>query len=157
MAEITFGPFETGTSGSSTINVPTPIDLLLVSPKTFARFKPRAWRKPDATSIGTGSKYGTTMKSPVVKRSIVIAGHKTSVSLEDAFWKGLKEIANGRELTLSDLVARIGTDGRQGHLSSAIRLFVLDYYRVHGEERIPESEPREMQSSRVVHSILRAD
>ena len=33
------------------------------------------------------------MKSPVVKRSIVIAGHKTSVSLEDAFWKGLKEIA----------------------------------------------------------------
>ena len=46
------------------------------------------------------------MKSPVVKRSIVIAGHKTSVSLEDAFWKGLKEIANGRELTLSDLWLR---------------------------------------------------
>ena len=37
------------------------------------------------------------MKSPVVKRSIVIAGHKTSVSLEDAFWKGLKEIAGSRE------------------------------------------------------------
>ncbi len=35
------------------------------------------------------------MKSPVVKRSIVIAGHKTSVSLEDAFWRGLKEIAAG--------------------------------------------------------------
>src|SRR5262249_36393371 len=45
------------------------------------------------------------MKSPVVKRSIVIAGHKTSVSLEDAFWKGLKEIASGRDMTLSDLVA----------------------------------------------------
>ena len=41
------------------------------------------------------------MKSPVVKRSIVIAGHKTSVSLEDAFWKSLKEIAGGRSITLS--------------------------------------------------------
>ncbi len=61
------------------------------------------------------------MKSPVVKRSIVIAGHKTSGSLEDAFWKGLKEIANGRELTLSDLVASIDTDRRHGNLSSAIR------------------------------------
>ncbi len=69
------------------------------------------------------------MKSPVVKRSIVIAGHKTSVSLEDAFWKCLKEIASGRDMTLSDLVATIDTDRQQGNLSSAIRLFVLDYYR----------------------------
>jgi predicted DNA-binding ribbon-helix-helix protein len=69
------------------------------------------------------------MKSPVVKRSIVIAGHKTSVSLEEAFWKGLKEIANNRELTLSDVVASIDTDRHHGNLSSAIRLFVLDYYR----------------------------
>ena len=45
------------------------------------------------------------MKSPVIKRSIVIAGHKTSVSLEDAFWKGLKEIADDRDVTLSDLVS----------------------------------------------------
>ena len=44
------------------------------------------------------------MKSPVVKRSIVLAGHKTSVSLEDAFWAGLKEIAGKRLMTLSDLV-----------------------------------------------------
>ena len=44
-----------------------------------------------------------SMKSPVIKRSIVIAGHKTSVSLEDAFWKGLKEIADDRNVTLSDL------------------------------------------------------
>ncbi len=47
------------------------------------------------------------MKSPVIKRSIVIAGHKTSVSLEDAFWKGLKDIALARHMTLSDLVASI--------------------------------------------------
>ncbi len=69
------------------------------------------------------------MKSPVVKRSIVIAGHKTSVSLEDAFWKGLKEIAGGRNVTLSDLVSTIDSDRRHGNLSSAIRLFVLDHYR----------------------------
>ena len=91
------------------------------------------------------------MKSPVVKRSIVIAGHKTSVSLEDAFWKGLKEIANGRELTLSDLVASIDTDRRHGNLSSAIRLFVLDYYRMRNdEERRTQSETREVQSSRMM-------
>jgi|SRR5215471_3012235 predicted DNA-binding ribbon-helix-helix protein len=98
------------------------------------------------------------MKSPVVKRSIVIAGHKTSVSLEDAFWKGLKEIANGREMTLSDLVASIDTDRRQGNLSSAIRLFVLDHYRVHtdDERRVPD-EPHEVQSPRMMPSVLRVD
>jgi predicted DNA-binding ribbon-helix-helix protein len=69
------------------------------------------------------------MKSPVVKRSIVIAGHKTSVSLEDAFWKGLKEIARGRGLTLSDMVGAIDLGRAQGNLSSALRLFVLDHYR----------------------------
>jgi len=69
------------------------------------------------------------MKSPVVKRSIVIAGHKTSVSLEDAFWKGLKEIAGERNMTLSDLVASIDSDRQHGNLSSGIRLFVLDHYR----------------------------
>jgi len=75
------------------------------------------------------------MKSPVVKRSIVIAGHKTSVSLEDAFWKGLKEIADQRNVTLSDLVASIDTQRRHGNLSSAIRLFVLDHYRTQSVDR----------------------
>ena len=69
------------------------------------------------------------MKSPVVKRSIVLAGHKTSVSLEDAFWQALKEIANGRHMTLSDLVAAIDAERQHGNLSSAIRLFVLEFYR----------------------------
>lgn len=69
------------------------------------------------------------MKSQVIKRSIVIAGHKTSVSLEDAFWKGLKDIAHNRGQTLSDMVATIDTGRRFGNLSSAIRLFVLDHYR----------------------------
>jgi predicted DNA-binding ribbon-helix-helix protein len=69
------------------------------------------------------------MKSPVVKRSIVIASHKTSVSLEDAFWKGLKDIATSRDMTLSEMVAAIDSERRHGNLSSAIRLFVLNHYR----------------------------
>ena len=69
------------------------------------------------------------MESPVVKRSIVIGGHKTSVSLEDAFWKGLKEIASNRDVTLSEMVSAIDTGRAQGNLSSTIRLFVLDHYR----------------------------
>ena len=98
------------------------------------------------------------MKSPVVKRSIVIAGHKTSVSLEDAFWKGLKEIANGRELTLSDLVASIDTDRRHGNLSSAIRLFVLDHYRMQiGEEHDTQAIARDGTGARAGLSVLRAD
>jgi predicted DNA-binding ribbon-helix-helix protein len=69
------------------------------------------------------------MKSQVAKRSIIVAGHKTSVSLEDAFWNGLKEIAGRRDITLSDLVAAIDSQRHHGNLSSAIRLFVLEFYR----------------------------
>ena len=69
------------------------------------------------------------MKSPVVKRSIVVAGHKTSVSLEEAFWNGMKEISGLRNMTLSELVGEIDSNRQQGNLSSAIRLFVLDYFR----------------------------
>ena len=69
------------------------------------------------------------IKSPVVKRSIVIAGHKTSVSLEDAFWEALKEIASTRDVTLSEVVANIDALRNQGNLSSAIRLHVLDHFR----------------------------
>jgi predicted DNA-binding ribbon-helix-helix protein len=72
---------------------------------------------------------GRHMKSLVVKRSIVIAGHKTSVSLEEPFWLGLKEIAQGQHVTLSTMVGDIDTRRRQGNLSSAIRLFVLDSVR----------------------------
>jgi predicted DNA-binding ribbon-helix-helix protein len=73
------------------------------------------------------------MKSPVIKRSIVIAGHRTSVSLEDAFWKALKEIAQARHASLAELIGTIDdqrqTGNHTGNLSSAIRVFVLDHYR----------------------------
>jgi len=75
------------------------------------------------------------MKSPVVKRSIVVAGHKTSVSLEEAFWNSMKEISASRDMTLSDLVSEIDQGRKQGNLSSAIRLYVLDYYR----SRVPST------------------
>jgi predicted DNA-binding ribbon-helix-helix protein len=77
------------------------------------------------------------MKSAIVKRSIMVAGHKTSVSLEDAFWNGMKEIARERHMTLSELVAEIDAQRQLGNLSSALRLFVLDFYRnqlSHGKE-----------------------
>jgi predicted DNA-binding ribbon-helix-helix protein len=69
------------------------------------------------------------MKSLVIKRSIIVAGHKTSVSLEDPFWNALKAIAGGRNMTLSNLVGAIDDEREHGNLSSAIRLFVLSYYR----------------------------
>ena len=69
------------------------------------------------------------MKSLIVKRSVVIAGHKTSVSLEGPFWSGLKEIAHGNQMTLSNMVGDIDKRRRHGNLSSAIRLFVLDRVR----------------------------
>ena len=58
-----------------------------------------------------------------------MGGHKTSVSLEEAFWNGMKEISELRDMTLSQLVGEIDTNRQQGNLSSAIRLFVLDYFR----------------------------
>ncbi len=69
------------------------------------------------------------MKSPVVKRSVVISTHKTSVSLEDDFWVGVKEIANQRNVTLASLVEEIDKERNGGNLSSAIRLFVLNHFR----------------------------
>ena len=81
------------------------------------------------------------MKSSVGKRSIVVAGHKTSVSLEEAFWNGLKEISGLRDMTLSELVDEINGNRQQGNLSSAIRLFVLDYFKSHVADAASESRP----------------
>ena len=78
-----------------------------------------------ATFLQTGV---VAMKSAVIKRSVVIAGRKTSVSLEDAFWESLKKIAGKRDTSLSDLLAAIDSGRQHNNLSSAIRLFVLDFY-----------------------------
>jgi predicted DNA-binding ribbon-helix-helix protein len=99
------------------------------------------------------------MKSAVVKRSIVIAGHKTSVSLEDAFWRGLKEVAMGRRMTLSDLVGAIDAQRQQGNLSSAIRLFVLDFYQSRADNKADDrrSAGGMLMMASAVPSILRPE
>ena len=80
------------------------------------------------------------MGSPVLKRSVVIGGHKTSVSLEDEFWSGLKEIAAARSMTLSDLVATVERGRESGNLSSTLRLFVLESYRQRAAGRAGEGQ-----------------
>jgi predicted DNA-binding ribbon-helix-helix protein len=100
------------------------------------------------SATSTGERQA--MKSSVVKRSIVVAGHKTSVSLEDAFWKLLKEIAAGRGMTLSDLVAVIDSERQHGNLSSAIRLFVLDFYR----DQISEYEKRDITREQLANATV---
>jgi predicted DNA-binding ribbon-helix-helix protein len=93
------------------------------------------------------------MKSPVVKRSIVIAGHKTSVSLEEQFWRGLKHIAVSQHMTLSDLVGAIDAERRHGNLSSAIRLFVLEHYQARSSGHGGTKEPREMLSAPAISIV----
>jgi predicted DNA-binding ribbon-helix-helix protein len=67
--------------------------------------------------------------SAVVKRSVKIAGHNTSVTLEDAFWSALREIAAIQNIGRSELLSRINKNRQNNNLSSEIRLFVLAHYR----------------------------
>ena len=69
------------------------------------------------------------MKSSVIKRSVTIGGHKTSVTLEDLFWQALHEIADTRRVPLKSLLDEIDLKRQTANMSSHIRLFVLDYYR----------------------------
>jgi len=93
------------------------------------------------------------MKSPVVKRSIVVGGHKTSVSLEEAFWNGMKEISHERGSTLSNLVSEIDGNRHQGNLSSAIRLFVLDHFRSRAVDPTAWSEPLGSNDGHVAEAV----
>lgn len=68
------------------------------------------------------------MPGLIRKRSVVIAGHSTSLTLEEAFWEELREVARRRGTSLNALIGAIDTE-RQGNLSSALRLFILDCYR----------------------------
>jgi predicted DNA-binding ribbon-helix-helix protein len=82
---------------------------------------------------------GTTLPSAMVKRSVNIAGHNTSVTLEDAFWTAVRAIAAIQNIGKSELVSRIAVNRQHKNLSSAIRLFVLAYYRQAAEKRDRES------------------
>jgi len=76
----------------------------------------------------------------ILKRSVRIAGHATSISLEAAFWQGLCDIAASRRVSINALLTAIDA-ARQGNLSSAIRLFVLDCAR-RGELTAPPADDR---------------
>jgi predicted DNA-binding ribbon-helix-helix protein len=71
------------------------------------------------------------MQTAVIKRSIVLDGHKTSVSLENEFWHGLREIAARENTSLSTLVGKIDRERYSCNLSSAIRVFVFNYFRTY--------------------------
>jgi predicted DNA-binding ribbon-helix-helix protein len=84
------------------------------------------------------------MSQRITKRSLVVIGHKTSVSLEDLFWDGLKAIAKQRGSNLSQMVAKIeGDRGNDGNLSSSIRLYVLSHYMDLARDRCDTSTGRE--------------
>ena len=86
------------------------------------------------------------MQTAVIKRSIVLAGHRTSVSIEDEFWFALKEIAHRKSTTLSALVAQIDTARTHSNLSSAVRQYVLGYYRERTAWRMQTSVAATMQT-----------
>jgi predicted DNA-binding ribbon-helix-helix protein len=64
----------------------------------------------------------------IIKRSVKIAGHATSVSLEVEFWDALRQIATRRQQSLASIIAAADSV-RPGNLSSALRLLVLESYR----------------------------
>jgi len=74
-------------------------------------------------------------KSTIVRRYVTFSGRNSSVSLEDAFWNALKEIAATREVSVSDLIATINKERQHTNLSSVLRLFVLDHYRAQVDAR----------------------
>lgn len=65
------------------------------------------------------------MTEGIIKRSVAIAGHRTSVSLEEEFWEELKRIATKREISINGLIAEIDAKRARTNLSSAIRLEIL--------------------------------
>jgi predicted DNA-binding ribbon-helix-helix protein len=68
------------------------------------------------------------MRSSVVKRSIVVGGHKTSVSLEDIFWSALKDIASEKDVAVSTLVDSVDKGRNTCNLSSALRQYAMQHF-----------------------------
>ena len=88
------------------------------------------------------------MNSGIVKRSVVLNDHKTSVSLEDPFWLELKSIAAERKVALGNLISKVDAERQQGNLSSALRLFVLAKYRPAAVDIGPRHQPDALQHAR---------
>jgi predicted DNA-binding ribbon-helix-helix protein len=87
---------------------------------------------------------GRSMKSLVVKHSVMVDGHKTSISLEEAFWTALKEIAHERRENLQHLITSIDADRESANLSSVLRVFILEFYKAQSAQRRAMFEQREI-------------
>lgn len=96
------------------------------------------------------------INSPVIKRSIIRNGHKSSVSLEDQFWDGLREIADLRSMTVSALVATIDHGSNKRNLSSAIRVFVLDHFRNNNRQTKPPINTQHLDTPATISGVPRA-
>lgn len=79
------------------------------------------------------------MKSAVVKRSVVVNGHKTSVSLENEFWDALRQVAKQSNVSVARLLVEIERSRTTINLSSAIRIFLLNYFRTLNSDLQPVS------------------
>ncbi len=80
------------------------------------------------------------MKSPIIKRSVVIHGHKTSVSLEQPFWDAFRDLAEGEHISTSALLRKVDAERSHANLSSAIRVFVLRRTRELVDARPPQHD-----------------
>ena len=91
----------------------------------------------DGRQVVTPMIHKDRTPSRIAKHSVKIAGHNSSVSLEDAFWGALREIAVVQNMRMSELVSRIARHRENKNLSSAIRLFVSDHYRQTASDKHP--------------------
>jgi predicted DNA-binding ribbon-helix-helix protein len=93
------------------------------------------------------------MKSLIVKRSVTVGGHRTSITLEDAFWDALRMIADARNLSLAALLSEINHGRQATNLSSHIRLFVLEHFRSQKDEPVQQQPTLRPEAS--LHAFAR--
>lgn len=89
------------------------------------------------------------MRSAMVKRSVVIAGHKTSVSLEEPFWNVMREIAASETTTVSAILRRVEAGRVNSNLSSAARVFALEHVRGRGRATLVAVIPSERPAAQM--------
>ncbi len=97
------------------------------------------------------------MKSAIVKRSVILNGHKTSISLENEFWLCLREIVDQKKVKLSVLLRQIDNERSHANLSSAVRVFVLNHMRSQAAVPAPAILPGPRVSAPMVAELAEAD
>lgn len=97
------------------------------------------------------------MKSAIVKRSIILNGHKTSISLENEFWLCLREIVDQKKTKLSVLLQQIDNERSHANLSSAVRVFILNHMRSQAAAQAPPVLPGPRVSAPMVAELTEVD